>query len=130
MKYYVTHDRMNTCDIFSLLPAGRVARDQKEVQATMNKYELALVVNAKIEDEARAAVVDEIKDMITKFGGKDLKVDDWGKKKLAYEIQKMNEGNYYFIQFDAEASTPAELEQRLRIKDNVLRYLCIRQDEE
>jgi small subunit ribosomal protein S6 len=115
---------------FSLLPAGRVARDQKEVQATMNKYELALVVNAKIEDEARAAVVDEIKDMITKFGGKDLKVDDWGKKRLAYEIQKMNEGNYYFIQFDAEASTPAELEQRLRIKDNVLRYLCIRQDEE
>ncbi len=115
---------------YSLLSARRIARDQKEVQATMNKYELALVVNAKIEDEARNAVVEEIKDMITKFGGKDLKVDDWGKKKLAYEIQKMNEGNYYFIQFDAEASTPAELEQRLRIKDNVLRYLCIRQDEE
>ena len=115
---------------YSLLSAGRIARDQKEVQATMNKYELALVVNAKIEDEARAAVVEEIKDMITKFGGKDLKVDDWGKKRLAYEIQKMNEGNYYFIQFDAEATTPAELEQRLRIKENVLRYLCIRQDEE
>ncbi len=115
---------------YSLLSAGRIARDQKEVQATMNKYELALVVNAKIEDEARAAVVEEIKDMITKFGGKDLKVDDWGKKRLAYEIQKMNEGNYYFIQFEADATTPAELEQRLRIKDNVLRYLCIRQDEE
>ncbi|MCR5829678.1 MAG: 30S ribosomal protein S6 [Lachnospiraceae bacterium] len=96
----------------------------------MNKYELALVVNAKIEDEARAAVVEDIKDMITKFGGKDLKVDDWGKKRLAYEIQKMNEGNYYFIQFEADATAPAELEQRLSIKDNVLRYLCIRQDDE
>lgn len=96
----------------------------------MNKYELALVVNAKIEDEARAAVVDEIKDMITKFGGKDLKVDDWGKKKLAYEIQKMNEGFYYFIQFDAEPTVPAEIESRVRIMENVLRYLCVRQDEE
>jgi len=96
----------------------------------MNKYELALVVNAKIEDEARAAVVEDVKDIIVKFGGTITNVDDWGKKKLAYEIQKMNEGNYYFIQFDADATTPAELEQRVRIKENVLRYLCIRQDEE
>lgn len=96
----------------------------------MNKYELALVVNAKIEDEARAAVVEDVKGIITKFGGQNLNVDDWGKKKLAYDIQKMNEGNYYFIQFDAEATTPAEIEQRVRIKENVLRYLCIRRDEE
>ena len=54
--------------------------------------------------------------------------DEWGKKKLAYEIQKMGEGFYYFIQFDAEPSAPAELEQRLRIMDNVLRYLCVRQE--
>ncbi len=95
----------------------------------MNKYELCLVVNAKIEDEARNAVVESVKELITRFGGENLAVDDWGKKKLAYEIQKMKEGNYYFIKFDAEATVPNEIEQRVRIMDNVLRFLCVRQDE-
>ena len=96
----------------------------------MNKYELALVVSSKLEDDDRNAVVESVKDIITKFGGKDLNVDDWGKKKLAYEIQKMKEGYYYFIQFDAESTTPIEIEQRVRIMENVLRFLCVRRDEE
>ena len=95
----------------------------------MNKYELALVVSAKIEDDARAAVVEKAKEYITRAGGAVTEVEDWGKKKLAYEIQKMREAFYYFIQFDAEATAPAEIEQRMRIMDNVLRYLCVRQDE-
>lgn len=95
----------------------------------MNKYELALVVNAKIEDEARDNTVNTAKEIITKFGGQNLNVEDWGKKKLAYEIQKMSEGYYYFIQFEAEATAPAEIEQRIRIMENVLRFLCIRRDE-
>ena len=96
----------------------------------MTKYELALVVNAVIEDEAREAVLNNVKDMITKLGATEIKVEDAGRKKLAYDIQKMSEGYYYFIQFDAETTVPAELESRLRIMDNVLRYLCIRRDEE
>ena len=56
-------------------------------------------------------------------------VEDWGKKKLAYEIQKMNEGFYYFIQFDAEPDVPAEVEADVRIMDNVLRFLCVKKDE-
>lgn len=96
----------------------------------MNKYELALVVNAKIEDEAREAVLQAAKDLIARFGGVITEVDDQGKKKLAYEIQKMTEGFYYFIRFDAEATVPNEIEQRVRIMDNVLRYLCVRVDEE
>ena len=96
----------------------------------MNKYELALVVNAKIEDEAREAVLQSAKDLITRFGGVITNVDDQGKKKLAYEIQKMSEGFYYFIQFDAEATVPNEIEQRIRIMDNVLHYLCVRVDEQ
>ena len=95
----------------------------------MNKDELALVVNAKIEDEERAAVVEKAKEYITRFGGTITNVDDWGKKRLAYEIQKMREGFYYFIQFDASADCPAEIEKRIRIMDNVLRFLCVRQDE-
>ena len=96
----------------------------------MNKYELALVVNAKIEDEAREAVLQAAKDLIARFGGVITNVDDQGRKKLAYEIQKMSEGFYYFIQFDAEATVPNEIEQRIRIMDNVLRYLCVRVDEQ
>ena len=96
----------------------------------MNKYELVLVVNAKIEDDARAAVVDKAKAYVARFGGTVTEVEDWGKKKLAYEIQHMKEGFYYFIQFEADATCPAELEKRVRIMDNVLRYLVVRKDAE
>ena len=95
----------------------------------MNKYELAVVVSAKIEDEERAAVVDRCKALIERFGGTITNVDDWGKKRLAYEIQKMREAFYYFIQFDSPATAPAEIESRVRIMDNVLRYLVVRNDE-
>ena len=94
----------------------------------MNKYELAVVVGAKIEDEERAAVVDKCKALIERFGGTITNVDDWGKKRLAYEIQKMKEGFYYFIQFEAESSAPAEIESRIRIMDNVLRYLVVKNE--
>ncbi len=96
----------------------------------MHQYELALVLDATIEDEARADLVEQIKALIERFEGNVTAVDEWGKKKLAYEIQKMPEGYYYFIQIDAPGTTPAELEQRLRIMDHVLRYLIVRKDEE
>ncbi|MBE5892256.1 MAG: 30S ribosomal protein S6 [Lachnospiraceae bacterium] len=95
----------------------------------MNKYELAVVVSAKIEDDERAAVVDKCKAYVERFGGTITEVDEWGKKRLAYEIQKMKEAFYYFIRFEAPATAPAEIESRVRIMDNVIRYLCVRQDE-
>ena len=95
----------------------------------MTKYELAVVVSAKIEDDERAKVVDKVKALIERFGGQITNIDEWGKKRLAYEIQKMREGFYYFIQFDAETSAPAEIESRMRIMDGVIRYLCVKQDE-
>ena len=104
------------------------ARDQKEV-TSMNKYELCVVVSAKLEEEERTAVVDKCKKYIERFGGAITNVDDWGKKKLAYEIQHQKEAFYYFIQFDAEATAPAEIENRVRIMDNVIRFLCVRVDE-
>ena len=94
----------------------------------MSKYELALVVNAKIEDEAREAVVEKAKGYVARYGGTVTNVDEWGKKRLAYEIQKMKEAYYYFIQFDADATCPAEVEKHVRIMENVIRYLCVRKD--
>ncbi len=95
----------------------------------MSKYELAVVVSARIEDEERAAVVDKCKALIERFGGTITNVDEWGKKRLSYEIQKMKEGFYYFIAFESETTAPAEIERRIRIMDNVLRYLIVKQDE-
>ena len=95
----------------------------------MNKYELALVVSAKIEDDARTAIVEKAKEYVTRAGGVVTEVEEWGKKKLAYEVQKQSEGFYYFIQFDAESNVPAAVEQDVRIMDNVLRFLCVRKDE-
>ena len=95
----------------------------------MNKYELVVVVNAVIEDDARAAVIEKAKDLITRFGGTISGVDEWGKKRLAYEIQKMNDGFYYFIKFEAETIAIAEIESQMRIMDNVLRYLCVKVEE-
>ena len=113
--------------LYSLLIYKIWARDQKEV-TNMNKYELAVVVSAKIEDDERAAVVDKCKALVERFGGNITEVEEWGKKRLAYEIQKMHEGFYYFIQFEADATCPAEVERHVRIMDNVLRYLVVRKD--
>ena len=94
----------------------------------MSKYELVLVVNAKIEDDARVATVEKVKEYITANGGTITNVDEWGKKRLAYEVQKQIEGFYYFIQFEAESNVPALVEQDVRIMDNVLRFLCVKKE--
>lgn len=94
----------------------------------MNKYELALIVSAKIEDDARTDAVEKAKELIARFGGNVTNVEDAGKKRLAYEIQKMKEGFYYFIQFDAESDVPAQVEAQVRIMEPIIRYLCVRQD--
>ena len=90
----------------------------------MNKYDLAVVVSARLEDEERAATIEKVKEYITRFGGTVTNVDEWGKKKLAYEIQKMKEAYYYFIQFESDANCPNEVEEIVRIMENVVRYLC------
>ena len=94
----------------------------------MSKYELALVVNAKIEDEAREAVVEKAKGYVARYGGTVTEVEEWGKKRLAYEVQKMREGFYYFIQCEADATCPAEVERHVRIMDNVMRYLVVKKE--
>lgn len=95
----------------------------------MNKYELAVAVSAKIEDDERAATIDKVKAYVERFGGQITNIDEWGKRRLAYEVQHMKEAFYYFIQFDAEPVAPAEIEDNIRIMENIVRFLCVRQDE-
>ena len=91
----------------------------------MNKYELAVILKPTLEEEAQKAEFEKIQELITKFGGTIDKVDEWGRRKLAYEIQKLNEGFYRFFTVAAESSVPAEIESRIRLRENVLRYLII-----
>lgn len=94
----------------------------------MNKYELTVVVSANVEDEVRVNAVEQIKEIIARFGGEISNVEDCGKKRLAYEIQHMKDGFYYFIKFDADAAAPAEIESRIRIMDNILRFLIVKEE--
>ena len=96
----------------------------------MNKYELAVVLSAKLEDDERAAALEKVKGYITRFGGNIVDVDEWGKKRLAYEIQHMKEGFYYFIPFTGDSETPNELESQLRIMEPVIRYLVVKPEAE
>ena len=92
----------------------------------MNKYELGVVVRFGMEDEAFQAEMERVKTLITRFGGEIDKVDEWGRRRMAYPIQKQQDGVYTFITFSAESSAPAEIESRLRLQENVLRYLIVR----
>ena len=92
----------------------------------MNKYELTVVLNVKLEDEQRAAAIEKVKGYITRFGGTVTNVDEWGKKRLAYEIQKMHEAYYYFFQFESDSVCPNEVEAHIRIMEPVIRYLCVK----
>lgn len=94
----------------------------------MNKYELTVVVSANVEDEVRVNTVEQVKELVAHFGGVISNVEDCGKKRLAYEIQHMKDGFYYFIKFDADAAAPAEIESRIRIMDNVIRFLIVKEE--
>ena len=94
----------------------------------MNKYELAVVLSANLEDDERSAAMEKVTGYITRFGGTVSKVDEWGKKQLAYEIQKMTEAYYYFITFEAPETAPAEIEANVRIMEQVLRFLIVKQE--
>ncbi|MCL2421440.1 MAG: 30S ribosomal protein S6 [Defluviitaleaceae bacterium] len=95
----------------------------------MYQYELGVIVSAKLEEEAQKAELDRVQDLVVRFGGTIDKVDNWGRRKLAYPIEKQTDGIYSFITFSSEGGAPAEIENRLRILENVLRFLIIRLDQ-
>ena len=93
----------------------------------MNKYESVVIINPNVDEAGLKALEDKFTGLINE-NGKVESVENMGKKRLAYEIQKMKEGFYYFIQFEADATAPAEIERHVRIMENVIRYLCVRQE--
>lgn len=94
----------------------------------MKKYFEIMYIVKPIEENAFKAVVAKFDKLITANGGKVEKTDCWGKRRLAYEIQNLNEGLYVLVTFQADAAAVKELDRVMRITDEVLRHMIIRKD--
>jgi len=94
-------------------------------------YELLLLLNPTLDEEARAATVEKVHGVISAGGGTVDSADTWGKRKLAFEIDKLTEGDYELIMFHATPDSIAELDRVLRITDPVVRFMLVhREDKE
>lgn len=96
----------------------------------MNFYESLFIINPALDDMEVKKVVDKVEGLIKKEGGEILKVDNWGKKKLAYEVKRQKKGYYILINIRVKASTISELERSLKLTDPVIKFLIIRLDKE
>lgn len=94
----------------------------------LNSYETIFIIDAGLDEETTKAVVTKFTDLIAANGTVGT-VDEWGKRRLAYEINDKTEGYYVLVDFTADAEFPKELDRQFRINDNILRTIIIRKDE-
>jgi len=92
----------------------------------MNIYENVVILNAAISDEEAEAAVSKIKDVITGQGGEVLKVEVWGRRKLAYEIKKQKKGLYVLLVYKTPSATVKKLEEFYKVYDTVLKYMVLK----
>jgi small subunit ribosomal protein S6 len=94
----------------------------------MRRYELMLIIRPDVPDDKGQAVIDRVTRQITAAGGQIVKVAPWGRRRLAYPIDRHREGSYHIILFHAPSDAIAELEHSLLITEEVLRHLVTRDD--
>ena len=95
----------------------------------MREYEMMFVIDPRLTDEEIVALADQYKEMIQAAGGDVYREESWGKRKLAYQINKLSEGSYMLFHVRSEdGGVFAEVEQRMRQNESVLRYLTVRTD--
>lgn len=97
--------------------------------AVISSYESVVVFSTKLGDEGVAQLIEKFKALIEKHATLDG-VDEWGKRRLAYEINDRTEGIYYLVNFKADADFPKELDRQYKITEGILRTIIIRKDEE
>jgi small subunit ribosomal protein S6 len=95
----------------------------------MKKYEMMLIIKSDIEEEKRNEIIERFKSIIVDNNGEIENVDEWGNRKLAYEIQKLNEGYYVLFQFKSNTDVPQELDRNAKIIDSIIRHLIVCMDE-
>lgn len=98
----------------------------------MRTYELMFIVDPRVADEDVASITEEVKTLLTANGGQVIREEQWGRRKLAYEIEKLKEGKYVLLYLAGEdGELPiAEAELRMRQNDRILRYLTVRTDQD
>ncbi len=96
----------------------------------MRAYELMLIVNPALEEEATDAVIERTSNLIQRGGGEVTNINKWGKRRLAYEIRGNTEGFYVVIDFNADDETTTEVERVLKITEEVVRFLLVRKNDE
>lgn len=92
----------------------------------MTKYELMYIIDVALEEAPRNELIERISTLITGNGGEVEKIDEWGKRRLAYPINYKNEGYYVLVNFSASSELPREIERVLQISEDILRYLIVR----
>jgi small subunit ribosomal protein S6 len=95
----------------------------------MRKYETIFIINPDLSEEDSKGVIDKVRGIIQSLQGEVLRIEEWGKKKLAYEIKKMSKGLFILLHFLGTAELLSELERNLRLMDAVLKYQTVRLDE-
>ncbi|MGI5851659.1 MAG: 30S ribosomal protein S6 [Clostridiales bacterium] len=95
----------------------------------MNKYESIYILSPTMEEEAIKAMIERFSNLIVAEGGEVEKIDEWGKRRLAYPIEDFREGYYVLMNFKADPQLPSELERNYKITDEVIRYIIIRDEE-
>lgn len=93
----------------------------------MNNYEMVVVFKPNLEEDQRKVALDRLFDAINS-NGKVGEIDEWGQRKLAYEINYIKEGHYYIVNFEADPSVIKEVERRSQIQDSIIRYMVIRKE--
>ena len=95
----------------------------------MRNYEGVFIINPDMSTDASKGVVTQIQEVVSKNGGRVDGLQEWGKKRLAYKINKKQEGNYVLMNFQLNSASTKKLEQALRLNDQLLRYLLVNKDE-
>ena len=96
----------------------------------MRAYELALIANPELEEEGLDALIERVKGVITDNGGEVTDVDNRGKRRLAYLINKKREGTYIFVLANLDNAAINELQRSLKLSEDVLRHMLVRLDDE
>ncbi len=95
----------------------------------MRKYEIVYIIRPDFEEEKYREIVEKYNTLIQNNGGEVLKVEPWGKRRLAYEINKIREGYYVLLHISCDTEFPAELERNFKISDEIMRYLITKVEE-
>ena len=93
-------------------------------------YESIFIINPNLPDEERNTVIKKMQDVVAKQGGEMLKFEDWGTRKLAYEVKKHKRGHYAFFQYNGTPAVVSELERTFKLTDAVIKFISVRLEKE